>query len=149
MGDRKRKKHRVYMNIAHEISTLSTCDRKHVGAVVVKDDRIVSMGYNGAPSGASHCDEKGHLMMEGHCKRTSHAESNAIVYADRWDLKGGLMYVTCKPCIDCFTMIANSGISKVVFEEDYEHELNDEVRKMADEVDLGIVQIDSLIGEDV
>ena len=67
-----------FMNIARVVSTRSTCDRKHVGAVIVRDKTILSTGYNGSIRGLPHCDEVGHLMEDGHCVRTIHAEANAI-----------------------------------------------------------------------
>src|SRR5262245_45743700 len=72
-----------FMNIAREVATRSTCDRKFVGAVVVRDRSILATGYNGSIRGLAHCDEEGHLMEEGHCVRTVHAEANAIVQAAR------------------------------------------------------------------
>src|SRR5215470_5595454 len=70
-----------FMAIAREVSTRSTCDRKHVGAVIVRDKMILTTGYNGSIRGLAHCDDEGHLMEEGHCVRTVHAEGNAIVQA--------------------------------------------------------------------
>ena len=64
-----------FMNIAREVATRSTCDRKHVGAVIVRDKTILSTGYNGSIKGLPHCDEAGHEMVEGHCVRTTHALS--------------------------------------------------------------------------
>ena len=69
------------MNIAREVGTRSTCDRKHVGAVIVRDKSILATGYNGSIRGLPHCDDEGHLMEDGHCVRTVHAEANAIVQA--------------------------------------------------------------------
>ena len=65
-----------FMNIAREVSTRSTCDRKFVGAVIVRDKSILATGYNGSIRGLPHCDEVGHLMEDGHCVRTAHAEAN-------------------------------------------------------------------------
>ena len=70
-----------FMNIATEVATRSTCDRKHVGAVIVKDKTILSTGYNGSIKGLPHCDDAGHEMVDGHCIRTTHAEANTIVQA--------------------------------------------------------------------
>ena len=67
------------MNIAHEVSTRSTCNRKHVGAVIVRDKTILSTGYNGSIRGTEHCNDIGCEMIDGHCVRTTHAEANAIV----------------------------------------------------------------------
>ena len=76
-----------FMNIAREVATRSTCDRKHVGAVIVRDKTILSTGYNGSIKGLPHCDEAGHEMVEGHCVRTTHAEANAIVQAAKNGVK--------------------------------------------------------------
>ena len=72
-----------FMNIAREVATRSTCDRKYVGAVIVRDQSILATGYNGSIRGLAHCDDDGHLMEDGHCVRTVHAEANAIVQAAR------------------------------------------------------------------
>jgi dCMP deaminase len=110
-----------FMNIAKEVGTRSTCDRKHVGAVIVRDKSILATGYNGSIRGLPHCDEEGHLMEEGHCVRTVHAEANAIVQAAkngvRIDQAG--IYVTASPCWGCFRLIANAGIGRIYFGEFY------------------------------
>jgi dCMP deaminase len=113
-----------FMRIAREVATRSTCDRKHVGAVIVRDKMILATGYNGSLRGLSHCDEVGHLMEEGHCVRTVHAEANAIVQAARNGVRtdGAGIYVTASPCFACFKLIANAGIVRVVFGEFYRDE---------------------------
>ena len=73
--------HPYFMNIAKEVSSRSTCPRKHVGAVIVRDRRILSTGYNGSLRGLAHCDDVGCLMEDGHCIATVHAEANAILQA--------------------------------------------------------------------
>src|SRR5213075_929132 len=73
--------HQYFMNIASEVSTRSTCDCKHVGAVIVRDKTILSTGYNGSVRGLPHCDDAGHMMDAGHCVATVHAEANAIIQA--------------------------------------------------------------------
>ena len=70
-----------FMNIARTVATRSTCPRKFVGAVIVRDRTILSTGYNGSIRGMPHCDEVGHMMVDGHCVRTIHAEDNAIIQA--------------------------------------------------------------------
>ncbi len=112
------------MNIAGEVSTRSTCDRKHVGAVVVRDRSILATGYNGSVKGLGHCDDDGHLMEDGHCVRTVHAEANAIVQAARNGVRieGAGIYVTASPCWGCFRLIANGGIVRIVFGEFYRDE---------------------------
>ena len=110
-----------FMNIAREVSTRSTCDRKFVGAVLVRDKCILATGYNGSIRGLGHCDEEGHLMEEGHCVRTVHAEANAIVQAARNGVRidEASIYVTASPCWGCFRLIANAGVVRVVFGEFY------------------------------
>ena len=110
-----------FMNIAKEVATRSTCDRKFVGAVIVRDKNILATGYNGSIRGLPHCDEVGHLMEEGHCVRTVHAESNAIVQAAKngTRIDGAGIYVTASPCWPCFRLIANAGMTRIVFGEFY------------------------------
>jgi dCMP deaminase len=110
-----------FMNIAREVATRATCDRKHVGAVIVRDKIILATGYNGSIRGLPHCDEVGHLMEDGHCVRTVHAEANAIVQAARNGVRidGAAIYVTASPCWSCFRLIANAGIARIVFGEFY------------------------------
>ena len=72
-----------FMNIARMVASRATCDRKHVGAVLVRDRTILSTGYNGSIRGLRHCSEEGHMMEDGHCVRTIHAEANAIIQAAR------------------------------------------------------------------
>ena len=110
-----------FMNIAKGVATRSTCDRKHVGAVVVRDKSILATGYNGSVRGLGHCDDEGHLMEDGHCVRTVHAEANAIVQAARHGMRieEASIYVTASPCWGCFRLIANAGIVRIVFGEFY------------------------------
>lgn len=113
-----------FLNIAHVVAKRSTCNRKHVGAVIVDNrHRIVSCGYNGSPRGLPHCDDAGHEMKEidgrESCIRTLHAESNAIDGAGRY-AEGGTIYVTVTPCYDCAKRIVNVGIKRVVYGEHYQ-----------------------------
>lgn len=113
-----------FMKIAVDVATRATCDRKHVGAVIVRDKIILATGYNGSIRGLAHCDDDGHMMQDGHCVRTIHAEANAIVQAARTGarLEGGTIYVTASPCWGCFKLIANCGIVRIVFGEFYRDE---------------------------
>ena len=110
-----------FMAIARTVSSRSTCDRKFVGAVIVRDKSILATGYNGSIRGLPHCDEEGHLMEEGHCVRTVHAEANAIVQAARNGVRidAASIYVTASPCWGCFRLIANAGIARIAFGEFY------------------------------
>jgi dCMP deaminase len=113
-----------FMTIAYQVATRATCDRKHVGAVIVRDKTILSTGYNGSIRGLKHCSEVGHLMENGHCVRTVHAEANAIAQAARNGvlIEGASIYVTASPCWICFRLIANSGIRRIAFGEFYRDE---------------------------
>ena len=115
---------KYFMNIAREVATRSTCDRKNVGAVIVKDKTILSTGYNGSIKGLPHCDEAGHEMVNNHCVRTTHAEANAIVQAAKNGVKinHAEIYITASPCYNCFKLIANSGIKSIYFFEFYRDE---------------------------
>jgi len=112
---------KYFMNIATEVATRSTCDRKHVGAVIVRGKTILSTGYNGSIKGLDHCDNIGHDMENDHCVRTIHAEANAIVQAAKHgiNIDQSEIYVTASPCYDCFKLIANAGICKIYFGEFY------------------------------
>lgn len=93
-----------FLDIAEAVSRRSTCDRAHVGAVIIDTEtkRILATGYNGARSHDTQCDEAGHLMVGGHCRRTVHAEINAIVQLDElFDPKRQTLYCTHKPCDTC------------------------------------------------
>jgi dCMP deaminase len=110
-----------FMNIATEVAVRSTCERKHVGAVIVCDREIVSTGYNGSVRRLPHCDDVGHLMEDGHCVRTVHAELNAILSAARRGLPvaGARIYVTALPCWPCFQALANADIRRIMYGEAY------------------------------
>ena len=113
--------HTYFMNIARQAATRSTCDRKHVGAVIVRDKTILSTGYNGSIRGMPHCDDVGHLMEGDHCVATVHAEANAIIQAAKNGVRidGAELYTTASPCWNCFKLIANAGIGTIYFGEFY------------------------------
>ena len=115
---------RYFMNIARVVATRATCDRKHVGAVLVKDKTILSTGYNGSIRGLAHCSEVGHMMEDNHCVRTVHAEANAIIQAAKNGvaIDGATIYTTASPCWPCFKLIANAGCRRIVFGEFYRDE---------------------------
>ena len=110
-----------FMNIARVISSRSTCDRKFVGAVIVRDKTILSTGYNGSIRKLEHCSEAGHMMENDHCAATIHAEANAIIQAAKNGvcIDGSTIYTTASPCWPCFKLIANSGIRRICFGEFY------------------------------
>jgi dCMP deaminase len=126
-----------FMEITRLVSSRSTCRRRRVGAILVKDKRILASGYNGAPSGLPHCLEVGCLRElnripsgERHelC-RGLHAEQNVIIQAarDGISIQGATLYCTTMPCTICAKMIINAGISTVYFEEGYDDELAQEL----------------------
>lgn len=110
-----------FMGITFQVAKRSTCDRARVGAIIVKDKRILTTGYNGAPAGLPHCDDVGHLMIAGHCVRTLHAEQNAIIQAAYHGvaIAGATLYCTVQPCLVCAKMIVNAGIRRVVYAGEY------------------------------
>jgi len=110
-----------FMQIARQVATRGSCDRKHVGAVLVRGRTILSTGYNGSIRGLPHCDDVGHLMENGHCVATVHAEANAIIQAAKNGVRieGATIYTSASPCWSCFKLIANSGCVRIVFGEFY------------------------------
>jgi dCMP deaminase len=130
------------MSIAVLVAKRSTCIRRHVGAVIVKDKRMLSTGYNGVPTGIRHCTEIGCLRDklnvpsgEKHelC-RGLHAEQNAIIQAAYHgvEIKGAELYCTNQPCIICSKMIINAGIKKIFYQDGYPDDLSLEMLKEAD-----------------
>lgn len=113
-----------FMEIAKVVSSRATCNRKHVGAVIVRDRIILSTGYNGSIRGLPHCDEVGHMMEDNHCVATIHAEANAILQAARngVGIADATIYTTASPCWPCFKLITNSGIKRIVYGEFYRDE---------------------------
>ena len=130
-----------FMNIATEVATRSTCDRKHVGAVIVKDKTILSTGYNGSIKGLPHCDEVDHEMVDGHCIRTTPAEATAIVQAAKngVEINHAEIYITASPCYNCFKLIANAGIKSIYFLEFYREE---RIIEHAREAGIELIQLD-------
>jgi dCMP deaminase len=130
-----------FMQITKLVSTRSTCMRRQVGALLVKDKNILATGYNGVPSGIRHCEEVGCLREqlkvpsgERHelC-RGLHAEQNAIIQAARHgiNIEGSTLYCTDSPCIICSKMLINAGVQKVVFARGYPDDLSREMLKEA------------------
>mgnify|MGYP000916884840 FL=1 len=130
-----------FMEIVDLIKERSTCLRRQVGALIVNDKRILSTGYNGAPTGCSHCEEVGCLReklqipsgQRHELCRALHAEQNAIVQAAMYGIsvQGGTLYVTHQPCVMCAKMAINAGIKRIVFKGDYPDELSKELLEEA------------------
>ena len=116
----------IYMELAVNLAKRSHCIKRHVGAVLTKDTRIISIGYNGPPSGTHNCDvewpETGCPPdSKGGCSLAIHAEQNAILYAvkNKTSVDGATLYVTLSPCLACSRIIYSMGIKKVVFLNSY------------------------------
>jgi dCMP deaminase len=138
-----------FMEIARLVGQRSTCIRRKVGAVIVRDKHILATGYNGAPKGLAHCTQVGCLREElgipsgerVEICRGIHAEQNALVQAARFgiSLEGGTCYCTLQPCVTCSKLLINAGIKKIYYIEGYADKLGGEMLAQAG-VDL--IQID-------
>jgi dCMP deaminase len=128
------------MSIAQVVASRSTCPRKFVGAVIVRNRTILSTGYNGSIRGMPHCSDVGHMMEDGHCVATIHAEANAIIQAARngVSIEGADVYVTASPCWSCFKQITNAGISRICFGEFYRDQ---RIFDVAKQLDIALVHI--------
>ena len=130
-----------FMDIVELVSLRSTCLRRKVGAVLVKNKRILTTGYNGAPTGVRHCSETGCLRDKMNIPsgerhelcRGLHAEQNAIIQAalQGVSIKGATLYCTNHPCIICAKMIINSGITTVIYKNEYKDDLSREMLREA------------------
>lgn len=100
-------------------STRGTCDRLRTACIIVKNNQLVGAGYNGSPPGMDHCDEVGHLLIEGHCERTIHGEENAILHTSREALNGATAYIIGTPCIRCAKLLVTAGVEEVHFQGEY------------------------------
>ena len=136
-----------FMEMAHLVKKRSTCLRRQVGAVLVRDKRVISTGYNGAPRGQAHCDETGCQREEKGIKsgvahelcRGVHAEQNAIIQAAEFGVStaGSVLYCTAHPCVLCAKMIINAGISEIVYDSDY---VDDLAKRMLGDSDMPVRQ---------
>jgi dCMP deaminase len=135
-----------FMEITSLVASRSTCLRRKVGAVIVKEKRILATGYNGAPRGLAHCEEVGCLreklsIPSGEHQelcRGLHAEQNAIIQAAMYgiSIEGSYLYCTEQPCITCVKMIINAGIVKIFFRKNYPDEL---ARKLLREAKVEVI----------
>lgn len=110
-----------FVRIAYEVATRGTCDRKHVGCAIARDNRLLVTGYNGAISGMPHCDDIRHHIHDGGCIRAVHAEINALMQAARNGVRidGATSYATMYPCWPCFRALVQSGVKRFVYAEPY------------------------------
>jgi len=134
--------HTYFMNIARQVATRSTCARKHVGAVIVRDRTILSTGYNGSIRGMPHCDDVGHDLDAGHCVATIHAEANSILQAAKNGVRieGAEIYTTASPCWSCFKLIANAGIRTIYYGEFYR---DTKSLKVAKQLKIALIDLES------
>ena len=112
---------RYFMDIANQVSKRATCPRRQVGAVIVKDKRMLATGYNGSPPGLPHCVDDGCWIEDNHCVRVVHAEVNAVVQGARYGvpLEGSECYCTTLPCLGCAKVLVSAGVRRVVYGSDY------------------------------
>ena len=110
-----------FMDIARTVATRATCPRASVGAVLTRERRILTTGYNGAPRGVAHCSDVGCEMVDGHCLRATHAEANAIVQGALHGvgLEGATAYCTHQPCAGCSKLLISAGVARIVYEDAY------------------------------
>lgn len=110
-----------FMQIARTVATRATCPRASVGAVLVRDHRILTTGYNGAPRGVAHCTQGGCIIVNGHCVRATHAEANAIVQGALHGvgLQDATAYCTHQPCVNCSKLLISAGVVKIVYQDAY------------------------------
>jgi dCMP deaminase len=110
-----------FMEIARTVATRATCPRAMVGAVLTRERRILTTGYNGAPRGVAHCTDAGCLIADGHCLRATHAEANAIVQGALHgvSLQGSTAYCTHQPCAGCSKLLISAGIVRIVYRDAY------------------------------
>lgn len=138
-----------FMQMAELTAKRSTCLRRNVGAVIVKDRHIIATGYNGAPRGLKHCDEKGGCLRQQlgvpsgqrhELCRALHAEQNAIIQAATLgqSIEDGTIYVTHQPCVICAKMIINAGIKRIVVREAYPDEMATEI---LDEAGIRVIHL--------
>ncbi len=127
---------KIFMDLALSLAKRSHCVKLQVGAVLTKNTRIISIGYNGPPAKTHNCDEEWPQVgckrdLNGGCSLAIHAEQNAILYAtkNKTDIVGGCLYVSLSPCLACARLILSSGICKVIYRDDYAVYKNDPVNE--------------------
>jgi dCMP deaminase len=140
-----------FLNIAKELSFASKCVSKQVGAVIVKDGRILSTGYNGTPAGYQNCSDfwDGKYTKDHHDWSKTyeiHAEMNAIIWAARKgiSIEGATIYVTLEPCSECSKNLIASGIKRIVYEKSYEHTNSQIISKFLEDNGVKIEQIPAI-----
>lgn len=144
------------MQITELVASRSTCLRRKVGAIIVKNKRILATGYNGPPEGVPHCDELGGCLRDKlnvpsgermELSRAVHAEQNAIIQAAKLgvNIEGGTMYVTHHPCFICAKMLINAGIKRIIYKEGYPDEFSKEILKQAG---IEVLKYEEVLGKE-
>ena len=139
---KKKKWDKRFMDLAKTVASWSTCHRRHVGAVIVKDKRVITTGYNGAPAGVETCIDRGYCLRNkmqipsgtrAEICYAVHSEQNAIVQASKLGIPvdGATMYVTHQPCTICTKLIINSGIKRIVYGSEYPDDFSLELLREA------------------
>ena len=132
-----------WFTLALIYSTRGTCDRLRTACLVVKNKRLVGAGYNGSPSGQPHCDDVGHLIIEGHCERTLHGEENAVINTERTDLKNASAYIIGTPCYRCLRLLINSGVKEVKYLGQYSNSRGKHlIEELAANSKVKLIQVD-------
>lgn len=145
--------HEYFMQITELVSTRSTCLRRKVGAVITRDKRILTTGYNGPPEGIIHCEKRGGCLRDElnipsgqrmELSRAIHAEQNAIIQAAKVgiSIQDSTLYVTAHPCFTCAKMLINAGVKRIIYKEGYPDEFAREILK---EAGVEVVQFDKLL----
>lgn len=133
-------RHEYFMGIADSVSRRATCDRAHVGCILVLSDHIIATGYNGSPPGLPHCDDAGHDMVNGHCVRTIHAEANAIIQAALHGVstRGAICYCTTHPCVACIGKLYAAGIRYIVYRDVYRSMSSADAERLEEFISRGL-----------
>lgn len=123
-----------FMDLCDLVATRGTCDRKQVGSVLTRDNRILATGYNGSLPGLDHCDKVGHDIVDNHCIRTIHSEANVITECARQGIstRDTVLYCNTRPCFNCMKLLIASGIKEIVYRDEYMSEPKDKVLDMAE-----------------
>lgn len=124
MTDKRIPWNQYFMLQAVLLSLRSTCERLSVGAILVRDKRVIAGGYNGAVSGDDHCIDVGCYIVDGHCLRTIHAEMNAVLQCSKFGIPtdGAEIYVTDFPCLQCTKSLLQAGIKKIYYMRNYHND---------------------------
>ena len=147
--------HEYFMQITELVSTRATCLRRKVGAIIVRDRRILSTGYNGPPQNIIHCDERGGCLRDKlkipsgqrmELSRAIHAEQNAIIQAAKVgiSIQGSTLYVTTHPCFTCAKMLINAGVKEIIYKDGYPDEF---AKEILEEAGVKVVKFDELVKE--